>query len=91
MNVLIDLNMIVQLALVSMIFYAAYLARKGRLERHCTVMRIAIIVQILSIAVVMLPRMVGYVKDLQASSTLSIEMWIHHLLVSLGMGIDIYA
>ena len=90
MNILIDINIIVQLALAILIFYAAYLARKVWLERHCTVMRIAIIVQILSIAVVLLPKMVGYVRDLQASSSLSIEMWIHHLLGLSVVGLWIF-
>ena len=79
MNALINLNLIIQLTLVVIVFYAAYLAKKGWMERHCSVMRIAVIVQILSIAVVMLPKMVGYVGNLQATSSLSIEMWVHHL------------
>jgi hypothetical protein len=38
----------------------------------------------------MLPKMVGYVRDLQASSSLSIEMWIHHLLGLSVVGLWIF-
>ena len=90
MSALIKINLFAQLGLAVILVLAAYLARRGRLQNHCAVMRIAVLVQILSIAVVMLPRLLGYVKNLQPTSTLSIEIWIHHLLGLAVVAIWVY-
>ena len=58
------INLIVQLLLMVTVFVAAYLAKaKRQLIRHCTIMRVAIPVQIVSIAAVMLPSMLGYIES----------------------------
>ena len=56
-------SLIVQLVLIAFVFGAVYLARKRRLIRHCTIIRGAIIVQIVTIVAIMLPSMLGYVKN----------------------------
>src|SRR5665647_172016 len=52
-------NLLVQLALIGFVFGAVYLARKGRVIRHCTIVRCAIIAQIISILAIMLPSLIG--------------------------------
>ena len=80
MKVLIAINLIVQLALFAALLIAAFLARKGRFTKHCTIMRIAIPVQLLAIFIVMLPEMLGYVKALSPTAFIGIEMWVYHFL-----------
>ena len=58
------INLVIQILLMVTILVAAYLARvKRQLLKHCTIMRIAILVQIMATAVVMLPAMLGYIQN----------------------------
>jgi hypothetical protein len=70
-------NLAVQILLVVMVSGAAYLAKKKDLKRHCTFMRVLVPVQLIAIASVMLPSMLGYLTNPQAFNT---EMLIHHTL-----------
>ena len=90
MKVLIAINLIVQLALLAGLLIAAFLAKKGRFNKHCTIMRIAVPVQLLAIFIVMLPEMLGYVKTLSPTAFISIEMWVHHLLGLAVVAIWVY-
>ena len=90
MKALISINLIIQFALLLVLLIAAYLAKKGRFTKHCLIMRIAIIVQLLAIFIVMLPEMLGYVQTLSPTAFLSIEMWVHHLLGLAVVAIFIY-
>jgi len=90
MKTLIAVNLIVQLSLLVALLIAAYLAKKGKFTKHCTIIRIAVIVQLLAIFVVMLPEMLGYVQTLSPTAFISIEMWIHHLLGLAVVAIFIY-
>lgn len=90
MKVLIATNLILQLTLFATLLIAAFLARKGRFKKHCTIMRIAIPVQLLAIFIVMLPEMLGYVKTLSPTAFISIEMWVHHLLGLVVVAIWVY-
>ncbi|MFC1964670.1 hypothetical protein ACFLWG_01520 [Chloroflexota bacterium] len=73
-------NLIVQLLLIIIISVAAYLAKKRQLKIHCTIMMVAVPVQIIAIVSVMLPSMLGYVRYGQPGSLFNIEIWIHHIL-----------
>ncbi len=90
MKTLITINLIVQLSLLVALLIAAYFARKGQFTKHCTILRIAIPVQLLAIFIVMLPEMLGYVQTLSPTAFLSIEMWVHHLLGLAVVAIFIY-
>jgi hypothetical protein len=56
-------NLVVQLVLIALILGAVYLARRGRIKRHCTIVRGAVVVQIIAILIVMLPSLLGYVAN----------------------------
>jgi hypothetical protein len=74
------INMAVQALLLVAVLIAARLARKKRLKTHCTVMTVAVPVQILATAAVMLPSMLGYVRYGDPGSLFNIEIWVHHTL-----------
>jgi putative membrane protein len=80
LRVFAPINLVVQLLLVATILVAAYLAKRRSLKKHCAIMRVALPLQIISIAFVMLPSMLGYVRVGQPGSAFSIEIWIHHAL-----------
>jgi len=73
-------NLAVQILLVIMVSRAAYLAKKRKLGRHCTFMRVLVPVQIIAIAAVMLPSMLGYIENETPGILFNIEMLIHHTL-----------
>ena len=73
-------NLSVQLLLIITVFVAAYLAKRRRLKNHCSIMMVAVPVQVIAIAVMMLPSMFGYVRYGQPVSSFNIEIWIHHIL-----------
>jgi uncharacterized membrane protein YozB (DUF420 family) len=63
-GILAAINLGIQASLIAIVLVAAYLARKKRdLNKHCTILRIAIPVQIASIATIMLPSLLGYMGN----------------------------
>ena len=73
-------NLAVQLLLIVTVSFTAYLAIKKRdFRKHCVVLRVAIPVQIIAVAIVMLPSMRGYI-EYTPGILFSIEMLIHHTL-----------
>ncbi|MGZ4862703.1 MAG: hypothetical protein ACXV2E_08005, partial [Halobacteriota archaeon] len=56
-------NLVVQLVLIVFVLGAVYLARKGRVIRHCAIQRVTVSVQIIAILAVMLPSLLGYVEN----------------------------
>ena len=80
MRILVIANLVIQLLLIIIVSVAAYLAKKRQLKNHCTIMMVALPVQIIAIAGIMLPSMLGYVRYGQPDSLLNIEIWIHHIL-----------
>ncbi len=79
-RLLTQANFILQITLMGMLFFAIYLARKKKLTKHCTIMRIAVPVQIAAIAVVMLPSFLGYVTSGVPVTLFYIEMVAHSVL-----------
>jgi uncharacterized membrane protein YozB (DUF420 family) len=79
-RMLASANLVVQLALIGFIFGAVYLARRGRVIRHCTIVRGAVIVQIIAILAIMLPSLLGYVENVPPLPFLYPELIIHHIL-----------
>jgi putative membrane protein len=73
-------NLTIQLLLIMTISGSVYLAKKRNLGRHCIVMRISVLLQIVAIASVMLPSMLGYIEHEQRGVFFNIEMLVHHML-----------
>jgi putative membrane protein len=83
-------NLVVQLVLIALILGAVYLARRGRIKRHCTIVRGAVVVQIIAILIVMLPSLLGYVANVPPIPFLYPELLIHHILGFVLIAIFIY-
>lgn len=73
-------NLSVQVALIIVVFIAAFIARKSDFKKHCTIMRVLLPLQIISIVGVMLPSMLGYLENEQPAILFNIEVLIHHTL-----------
>jgi len=89
-RILATTNLAVQLALIVFVFGAVYLARRGRVVQHCTVVRGAVIVQIIAILAIMLPSLLGYVENVPPIAFLYPELLIHHILGLVLIAIFIY-
>jgi hypothetical protein len=73
------INLAVQLSLLLAVLIAAYLARGRRQFRyHCLIMRVAVPVQILSIALIMFPNLLGYLERGRRGLLFNSETLIHH-------------
>ena len=89
-RILATTNLAVQLALIVFVFGAVYLARRGGVVQHCTVVRGAVIVQIIAILAIMLPSLLGYVENVPPIPFLYPELLIHHILGLVLIAIFIY-
>jgi hypothetical protein len=83
-------NLFLQVLLIITISGAVFLAKKRNLGKHCVVMRVAVLLQIIAIAGVMLPSMLGYIEHEQRGLFFNIEMVIHHTLGLAVIAIWIY-
>lgn len=80
-KVLSLVNFILQAVLIAAVFVAAYLVKKKRaFQVHCAIMRVAVFLQILAIAIVMLPSMLGYLVKEEKGVLFNAEMLAHHTL-----------
>ncbi|MBI4285490.1 MAG: hypothetical protein HY670_06275 [Chloroflexi bacterium] len=76
-RMLATVNLVVQALLLVTVIVAIVLAKKRQLVRHCNVVRAAIGLQILLIAVIMTPAMLGYIAS---AAPFNLEVFIHHSL-----------
>ena len=83
-------NLAVQLVLIACVLVAVYLARRGKLVLHCTLIRGSIVAQIFAIFIVMLPSLLGYVENVPLIPLLYPELLFHHILGLLLIFIFIY-
>lgn len=84
MKILAMANLVVQVILMATVIVAAYFAkRKAWFGVHCTIMRWAVLVQLLAIGAVMLPSMLGYIK-IDPASFFNINVYLHH-----GLGLAV--
>jgi len=83
-------NLAVQLMLIVFVLGAVYLARRGRVRRHCTIQRGTVIVQIIAILGVMLPSLLGYIENVPLIPFLYPELLIHHTLGLVLVGMWVY-
>jgi len=56
------INLMIQIFLVILLSYAAFLAKKKDLRKHCMIIRIAVLLQIAAIGAIMLPSLLGYIE-----------------------------
>lgn len=80
-------SLVVQVLLMMIVSGAAYLAKKKDLVKHCTIMRVLVPVQIITIVAVMLPSMPGYIKN---SAGFNTEMLVHHSFGVLVLALWLY-
>lgn len=84
-------NLIAQLLLMIAVFVAVYLAKRRRaLSKHCIIMRVAVPLQIITIAGVMLPSMLGFIKNEPLGAIFSTEILIHHTLGLVVVALWVY-
>ena len=83
-------NLTIQVLLIVMVSGAVFLVKKRNIGKHCVVMRVAVLLQIIAIAGVMLPSMLGYIENEQRGIFFNIEMSAHHTLGLTVIGIWIY-
>lgn len=83
-------NLTIQVLLIMTVSGSVFLAKKRNLGKHCVVMRVAVLLQIIAIAGVMLPSMLGYIEHEQRSIFFNIEMLAHHTLGLIVIAIWIY-
>jgi hypothetical protein len=89
---LTTINMIIQIILMAVVVWASYLAikRKMNLKKHCTFFRWAVLAQIAVILAFMLLPMLGYISSPQSATIFFIEIWTHHVLGLIVVGIWVY-
>ena len=83
-------NLTIQVLLIMTVSGAVFLVKKRNLGKHCVVMRVAVLLQIIAIAGVMLPSMLGYIENEQRSIFFNMEMLVHHTLGLIVIAIWIY-
>jgi len=83
-------NLTFQVLLIMTVAGAVFLAKKRNQGKHCIVMRVAVLLQIITIASVMLPSMLGYIENEQTGRLFNIEMAVHHTLGLIVIAIWIY-
>lgn len=83
-------NLAIQIFLIITVSGAVFLVKKRNPGKHCIVMRVAVLLQIIAIVGVMLPSMLGYIEIEQRGIFFNIEMWVHHTLGLIVIAIWIY-
>ena len=83
-------NLAVQILLIITVFGAVYLARRKKLTKHCTVIRVAVPIQIVAILVVMLPSMLGFIENMLSLPFFYPVVLIHHSLGLVVVGLWVY-
>ncbi|MCZ7356162.1 MAG: hypothetical protein O8C66_00125 [Candidatus Methanoperedens sp.] len=82
-------NLALQVLLIIILSAAVFLAKKRNLGKHCMIVRAAVIVQIIAIALIMLPSLLGYVENIKPNLFLA-EMLAHHTIGLLLILVWIY-
>ena len=91
-KVLSDINLGVQCLLIIFLASASYFSiKKKDYLTHCRILRIAVPLQILSIFLIMLPSLLGYLRHEHKGSVFNIELLVHHTLGLVFIAAWIYA
>lgn len=73
-------NLALQLVLVAALGFAVFLAKRRSFQRHCFVLRLAVLAQIVSIMAMMSPAMVGILEPGRPNGLFQAEVLLHHIL-----------
>lgn len=85
-------NLVVQILLAGLLGYSGYTVKvKKDLKRHCRIMRVAVGVLLITVAVVMLPSLLGYAQGGLSSGWFFVEMVVHHTLGVAILAIFVFA
>jgi hypothetical protein len=84
------INLTIQIFFVILLSYAAFLAKKMDLRKHCKIIRIAVFLQIAAIGAVMLPSMLGYIENGAPGVLFNTEILFHHTMGILVIGLWTY-
>lgn len=88
---IVAVNLILQCILLITVIIAGYLAKiRHDLKLHCLILRIAGLLQIIAIAVIMLPAMLGYLRLGERGLIFNAAMIIHHTLGLAVIAVWIY-
>jgi uncharacterized membrane protein YozB (DUF420 family) len=85
---LATINLLIQIVLMIVLFFAALRAKKGDVNKHCNILKIAVLLQLAAIFIFMLPSFPGY--KVSNASTLDLVIVFHHVLGSVLIGLWIY-
>jgi hypothetical protein len=80
----VAMNLALQLVLVAALGFAVFLAKRRSFQRHCLVLRLAVIAQIVSVMAMMSPAMVGILEPGRPNGLFQAEVLLHH---SLGLAV----
>jgi len=85
-----ELNLALQILLALALAAAIHLARKKRFRKHCALVRVLMIVQILAVLAVMLPAMSVYGEAQPLGPLFRAEVYGHHVLGLAAMALWAY-
>jgi len=75
---LATMNLLIQIVLMMVLFLAVFRARKGDVNKHCNILKIAVLLQLAAIFIFMLPSFPGYKAS--NASMIDLVKILHHLL-----------
>jgi len=81
---LVASNLILQLILAAALVFAVFLAKKKNFQRHCLVLRMAMLAQILAILALMSPAMGQILEPGRPNGLFQAEVLVHH-----GLGLAV--
>jgi putative membrane protein len=81
---IVAMNLALQLVLVAALGFAVFLAKRRSFQRHCLVLRLAVVAQIVSIMAMMSPSMVGILEPGRPNALFRAEVLLHH-----GLGLAV--
>lgn len=87
-KILAAINIMIQIVLMIVLFFAAYRAKKGDVNKHCNHIKIAVLLQLAAIFIFMLPSFPGYKTN--NASMFDLVIIFHHVLGSGLVGLWIY-
>ncbi|PWB49365.1 MAG: hypothetical protein C3F06_14545 [Candidatus Methanoperedenaceae archaeon] len=87
-KILAAINIMIQIVLMILLFFAALRAKKRDVNKHCNYIKIAVLLQLAAIFMFMLPSFPGY--KVSNASMLDLLIIFHHVLGSVLVGLWIY-
>ncbi len=84
------INITVQLVLLAFVFGAVYLARRGRVVRHCAIQRGTLLAQLIAILSFMLPTLLGFIQNVPSLPLFYPELLVHHSFGLIVVGMWVY-